>query len=125
MQLRDLLANPALGLRLLHAGSEPDALDRPVRWVYTTDLIDPGRYLSGGELVLAGRSGSTLNLIPVDGDAVVDLTGTAWDGQDIQLPRTSARGVSNKVTSDGAKVKVRQGTVLVIVERKKKEYHVT
>jgi DNA-binding PucR family transcriptional regulator len=54
MQLRDLLAHPALGLRLLHAGSAPDALDRPVRWVYTTDLIDPARYLSGGELVISG-----------------------------------------------------------------------
>jgi DNA-binding PucR family transcriptional regulator len=54
MQLRDLLAHPALGLRLLHAGSDPDALDRPVRWVYTTDLIDPARYLSGGELVISG-----------------------------------------------------------------------
>jgi len=54
MQLRDLLANPALGLRLLHAGSAPDALERPVRWVYTTDLIDPARYLSGGELVISG-----------------------------------------------------------------------
>src|SRR5918997_2229248 len=54
MQLRDLLAHPALGLRLLHAGSDPDTLDRPVRWVYTTDLIDPARYLSGGELVISG-----------------------------------------------------------------------
>jgi DNA-binding PucR family transcriptional regulator len=54
MQLRDLLAHPALGLRLLHAGGAPDALDRPVRWVYTTDLIDPARYLSGGELVISG-----------------------------------------------------------------------
>jgi DNA-binding PucR family transcriptional regulator len=54
MQLRDLLAHPALGLRLLHAGGAPDSLDRPVRWVYTTDLIDPARYLSGGELVISG-----------------------------------------------------------------------
>jgi DNA-binding PucR family transcriptional regulator len=54
MQLRDLLAHPGLGLRLLHAGGDPDALDRPVRWVYTTDLIDPARYLSGGELVISG-----------------------------------------------------------------------
>ena len=54
MLLRDLLAHPALGLRLLHAGSDPGALDQPVRWVYTTDLIDPARYLSGGELVISG-----------------------------------------------------------------------
>ena len=55
MLLRDLLAHPALGLQLLHAGEDPAAaLDRPVRWVYTTDLIDPGRYLTGGELVISG-----------------------------------------------------------------------
>lgn len=52
MLLRDLLAAPELGLRLLH-GSE-QALERPVRWIYTTDLPDPGRYLSGGELVITG-----------------------------------------------------------------------
>jgi len=52
MLLRDLLDVPELGLRLLH-GSER-ALERPVRWVYTTDLPDPGRYVSGGELVVTG-----------------------------------------------------------------------
>lgn len=52
MLLRDLLTVPQLGLRLLH-GSE-HALARPVRWVYTTDLLDPSRYLSGGELVITG-----------------------------------------------------------------------
>jgi DNA-binding PucR family transcriptional regulator len=54
MLLRDLLAHPALGLQLPYAGSDPAALDRPVRWVYTTDLIDPARYLTGGELVISG-----------------------------------------------------------------------
>jgi DNA-binding PucR family transcriptional regulator len=52
MLLRDLVAHPGLGLRLLHGDAA--ALDRPVRWVYTTDLIDPARYLSGGELVISG-----------------------------------------------------------------------
>jgi hypothetical protein len=52
MLLRDLLAAPGLGLRLLH-GSER-ALEGSVRWVYTTDLPDPGRYISGGELVITG-----------------------------------------------------------------------
>jgi DNA-binding PucR family transcriptional regulator len=52
MLLRDLLAHPALGLQLLHGAAE--ALDQPVRWVYTTDLIDPARYLTGGELVISG-----------------------------------------------------------------------
>ncbi|MDF6045711.1 PucR family transcriptional regulator ligand-binding domain-containing protein [Streptomyces sp. JH14] len=51
MRLRALLETNALGLRLL--GGE-DELDRSVRGVMTTDLRDPSRYLTGGELVLTG-----------------------------------------------------------------------
>ncbi|GGY97994.1 PucR family transcriptional regulator [Streptomyces nitrosporeus] len=51
MRLRALLDTDALGLRLL--GGE-DELDRAVQGVMTTDLRDPSRYLSGGELVLTG-----------------------------------------------------------------------
>ncbi|MFJ4841816.1 PucR family transcriptional regulator [Streptomyces sp. NPDC088746] len=51
MRLRALLDTEVLGLRLL--GGE-DELDRSVRGVMTTDLRDPSRYLSGGELVLTG-----------------------------------------------------------------------
>jgi hypothetical protein len=52
MMLRELLGAPELDLRLHHGDAR--ALDRPVRWVYSTDLPDPGRYLSGGELVVSG-----------------------------------------------------------------------
>jgi hypothetical protein len=51
MRLRALLETGSLGLRLLGGRGE---LDRTVRAVMTTDLRDPGRYLSGGELVLTG-----------------------------------------------------------------------
>ncbi|MEV6396697.1 PucR family transcriptional regulator ligand-binding domain-containing protein [Streptomyces sp. NPDC051907] len=51
MRLRALLETEALGLRLLGGDEE---LDRGVRGVMTTDLRDPSRYLSGGELVLTG-----------------------------------------------------------------------
>ncbi|MGW7408517.1 PucR family transcriptional regulator [Streptomyces sp. NPDC054833] len=51
MRLRALLDTDALGLRLLGGENE---LDRAVRGVMTTDLRDPSRYLSGGELVLTG-----------------------------------------------------------------------
>ncbi|MCW2883891.1 MAG: putative transcriptional regulator, PucR family [Streptosporangiaceae bacterium] len=37
---------------MLRGGSE--ALDRPIRWVYTTEIVESGRYLSGNELVLTG-----------------------------------------------------------------------
>ena len=51
MRLSTLLDMPDLQLRLL-VGKEEAA--RAIRWVYTTDLRDPRRYLSGGELVLTG-----------------------------------------------------------------------
>lgn len=51
MRLRALLELADLKLELLAGESE---LDRPVRAVMTTDLPNPSRYLSGGELVLTG-----------------------------------------------------------------------
>ncbi|MFE3448025.1 PucR family transcriptional regulator [Nonomuraea sp. NPDC059194] len=51
MRLNALLDMPELGLSVV-AGH--DELERPIRWVVTTDLLDPGRYLGGGELVLTG-----------------------------------------------------------------------
>ncbi|GAA4930401.1 PucR family transcriptional regulator [Streptomyces coeruleoprunus] len=56
MRLRDLLDADELGLHLLVGQDAGDsALDRPVRAVLTTDLADPGRFLTGGgELVLTG-----------------------------------------------------------------------
>ncbi|MEV4253145.1 PucR family transcriptional regulator ligand-binding domain-containing protein, partial [Spirillospora sp. NPDC049652] len=51
MRLRSLLAMPDLRLELV---TGEDELDRVIRWVVTTDLLDPGRYLSGRELVLSG-----------------------------------------------------------------------
>lgn len=52
MRLSTLLDMPDLQLRLL-VGKEEGA-GRAIRWVYTTDLRDPRRYLAGGELVLTG-----------------------------------------------------------------------
>ena len=52
MILRELLAEPHLHLRLLCG--EDEQLDRPVRWVFATELAQPRRYLTGGELVISG-----------------------------------------------------------------------
>jgi hypothetical protein len=46
-----LLDVPGLGLRLL---TDVTGLDRAIQHVYTTDLPDPGRYLTPGDLVLTG-----------------------------------------------------------------------
>src|SRR5690348_16933625 len=49
--LRGLAEARELRLRVLVG---EDALDRPVDGVFTTDLLDPRRYLTGGEIVLTG-----------------------------------------------------------------------
>ncbi len=51
MRVRDLLDLPGLGLRLL---TDISGVDRVIRHVYTTDLPDPSRYLTPGDLVLTG-----------------------------------------------------------------------
>jgi sugar diacid utilization regulator len=51
VRVRDLLEVPGLGLRLL---TDVSGLDRAIRHVFTTDLPDPGRYLTPGDLVLTG-----------------------------------------------------------------------
>src|SRR6516162_8799440 len=51
LRVRDLLDVPGLGLRLL---TDISGVDRAIRHVYTTDLPDPSRYLTPGDLVLTG-----------------------------------------------------------------------
>jgi hypothetical protein len=51
LRVRELLGVPGLGLRLL---TDVTGLDRAIKHVYTTDLPDPGRYLTPGDLVLTG-----------------------------------------------------------------------
>lgn len=44
--LRALLARPELALRLASNDLAPDAVDRPIRWVHSTDLADPTPFLT-------------------------------------------------------------------------------
>ena len=51
MRVKELLDVPDLGLRLL---TDVAGMDRAILRVYTTDLPDPSRYLTQGDLVLTG-----------------------------------------------------------------------
>jgi hypothetical protein len=51
VRVRDLLDVPGLGLSLL---TDVSGMDRTIQHVYTTDLPDPSRYLTPGDLVLTG-----------------------------------------------------------------------
>jgi sugar diacid utilization regulator len=50
MDVRDLVHDPSLGIRVI--ASAPGALDRPVTGAYITDLSDPSRFLTAGDVVL-------------------------------------------------------------------------
>ncbi len=52
MQLKDLLEARQLGVRPLYLPD--DALHRDLTWTFTTDLPDPARYMTRGQLVLTG-----------------------------------------------------------------------
>ncbi|HEX2050715.1 MAG TPA: PucR family transcriptional regulator ligand-binding domain-containing protein [Actinomycetota bacterium] len=54
LTVRDLLSVPGLGLTVV-AGAA--GLDRPIRWVHTSELQDPTPWLSGGELLLTTGMG--------------------------------------------------------------------
>lgn len=77
------------------------------------------RYLNAGnEHIWTGRTGATLNVLAVDGPAKITLEGTAFDGKEIELSQTAVRGVSNRIITDGARLRVHSGTIMAIVERK-------
>ncbi|UJP10332.1 PucR family transcriptional regulator [Microbacterium sp. KUDC0406] len=65
--LRTLLARPALKLRLLPAELPDRALDRPLRWVHSSDLADPTPFLADDLVLLT--TGTQFEQTPV-GDYV-------------------------------------------------------
>ena len=54
LTVRDILTVPGLALRLV-AGEA--GVDRPVRWVHSSELEDPTRWLKGGEILLTTGAG--------------------------------------------------------------------
>lgn len=52
----------------------PEHFDPVIRWVVTTDMLDPSRYLTGGELVLTGLMWRTC---PADSHTFVRAVGAA------------------------------------------------
>ena len=82
---------PGLGLRLLTGVA---GMDRTIGHVYTTDLPDPSRYLTPGDLVLTGLMG----------DAVQDGTASA-----AHLFAARIRGAQPVVESDRSRVRFTVG----------------
>ena len=74
---------------------------------------------AGGDATqIEGQPGDTLSLIPLAGDAVgVTAEGVEWPLHDETLRFGLARGVSNVLTAERARVGLRQGVLLCVVAR--------
>ncbi|MFI2566744.1 PucR family transcriptional regulator [Paenarthrobacter sp. NPDC018779] len=80
VHLGEALASPSLkAAEPLVLNDVPGALDRPVRWVHSSEVLDIAPLLSGGELLLSG------------GQALAGVTGERQAGYVREL---AARGVS-------------------------------
>ncbi|MEE8391328.1 MAG: thiamine diphosphokinase [Anaerolineae bacterium] len=73
-------------------------------------------FLIQDQALIEGRPGDTLSLIPLGGDAVgVTTEGLEWPLRQDTLRFGLARGVSNMLTAEQARVRVRQGLLLCVV----------
>ena len=70
------------------------------------------------ELVLNGKPGQLVSLIPWGGNATgIKTEGLRWPLAGETLPLGTSRGISNQMTSTQASVSLESGTLLVIVDR--------
>jgi thiamine pyrophosphokinase len=69
-------------------------------------------------VLIEGQPGDTVSLIPLGGDALgVTAEGLEWPLREDHLRFGPARGVSNMLTAERARVRVRQGLLLCVVTR--------
>ncbi len=69
------------------------------------------------------RRGWHLSLLPVDYQVRnVNITGCKYNGEGIKMNRFLTRGISNKITSSRAEVKVGEGKLIYIIRAKGENY---
>lgn len=103
-RLDQIFANVLL---LMH----PDLRYRSIRFVTEHQRI----WLTHGETEIRGERGDTLSLIPLGGDVHVAATaGLQWELTDEILSFGPARGLSNVMTADVARVAVKSGHLLCV-----------
>ena len=97
-------------LLLMH----PDLRYRSIRFLTEHQQI----WLTHGETEIEGESGDTVSLIPLGGDVhVAATTGLQWQLTDEVLSFGPARGLSNVMTADVARVLVKSGHLLCVHTR--------
>jgi thiamine pyrophosphokinase len=75
-------------------------------------------FLIQDQALIEGQPGDTVSLIPLRGDAVrVTAEGLEWPLQEDTLCFGPARGVSNVLRAEQARVRVQQGLLLCVITR--------
>ena len=114
---QEILVFGALGGRLDQTLANILLLAHPALRGKVVQLVEQYQraWLIKGEVVINGRSGDTLSLIPLGGDVTIERTiGLKWSLQNEVLQFGPARGVSNVMTMDSVKVWVGNGRLLCI-----------
>ena len=111
------LGNIAL-LAALPKGVQAQALMGQTEIFVTHGHGISGTGKQGEELVLSGKPGQLVSLIPWGGDAAgIKTEGLRWPLAAETLPLGTSRGISNEMTGTKASVSLESGTLLVIVDR--------
>ncbi|MCB8945123.1 MAG: thiamine diphosphokinase [Ardenticatenaceae bacterium] len=113
----EILVFGALGGRLDQTLANILLLAHPALQGRSVQLVEPYQraWLAAGEVVVNGRSGDTLSLIPLGGDvSIQQTTGLKWPLHDDVLQFGPARGISNVMVADEARVWVANGRLLCI-----------
>lgn len=81
----------------------------------STDIFRIG---SGQKITVSGRPGDRLSIIPLNGPACgVSLSGLAYPLSDHDIPVGATLGISNVFTHPQARIELRQGILLCVLER--------
>jgi len=113
----ELIIAGALGARIDHTLGNLALLALPALAALPTCIADGNQtiWLVRDRLVVPGRPGDTLSLLPFGGDARgVSLSGVYWPLHRANLPLGPSLSISNRMVDQQAEITVQSGMALVI-----------
>lgn len=113
----ELVIAGALGARIDHTLGNLALLALPALAPVAVRIVDGDQtiWLVRDHLVVPGRPGDTLSLIPFGGDACgVTVSGVRWPLHEADLPLGPSLSISNRMVEQQAEITVQNGMLLVI-----------
>jgi thiamine pyrophosphokinase len=113
----ELVIAGALGARIDHTLGNLALLALPALAAVTARIVDGDQTirLVRDDLVVPGRPGDTLSLIPFGGNAQgVTVSGVQWPLHEADLPLGPSLSISNRMTAQYAEINVQTGMLLAI-----------